>query len=168
MTVMSDDRSGVPAGLPALPVTFRPVRTRAVLLGTGTLLLAVLTVLAVLLPHGGAQPWGLGDRAAVAGTGALIFAVLVLLSRPKVVADPSGVTVVNLTTIRRLDWAQIVRVNLRTGDAWVQLDLADGTTLAAMGIQPGIGRERAIRDARALRGLVDARGTAERPSARQD
>lgn len=160
MTAVSDS--------PDLPVTFRPARTRAVLLGAGAVLLAVLTAVAVLLPHGGARPWDAGGRAAVAATGVLIFGGLGLLSRPKVVADPGGVTVVNLTTVRRLEWPQIVRVNLRTGDSWVQLDLADGTTLAAMGIQPGIGRHQAIRDARALRDLVEKHGTAECPSARQD
>jgi hypothetical protein len=29
-----------------------------------------------------------------------------------------------------------------------------------MGIQPGVGREQALRDARSLRALVDERGTA--------
>jgi Bacterial PH domain len=153
---------------PDLPVTFRPVRTRAVLLGTGTALLAVFTVIAVLLPHDGARPWGTGERTGIVGTGLLILGVLMVLSRPKVVADRTGVTVVNLTTIRRLEWAEIVRVNLRSGDAWVQLDLADGTTLAAMGIQPGINRGQAIRDARALRALAESHGTAVRPTARRD
>jgi hypothetical protein len=50
-------------------------------------------------------------------------------------------------------------VNLRPGDAWVHLDLADGTSLAAMGIQPGIGRDQALRDARALRALAEQHGT---------
>jgi hypothetical protein len=46
-------------------------------------------------------------------------------------------------------------VVLRPGDAWVHLDLADGTTLAVMGIQPGIAREQALRDARLLRSLAE-------------
>lgn len=85
--------------------------------------------------------------------------MLTLLSRPKVVADDSGVTVVNITRTRRLAWAEILRVNLRPGDAWVFLDLSDGTSLPALGIQPGIAKEQAIRDARALRALADSRGT---------
>jgi hypothetical protein len=145
---------------PALPVTFRPTRTRTVLLVAGTVALGMFTLVAGLLPADGARPWGLADRLAFACTGVLIAAVLTWLSRPKVVADPAGVTVVNLVTRRRLDWAEIVRVNLRPGDAWVHLDLADGTSLAAMGIQPGIGREQALRDARALRALAEQHGTA--------
>jgi hypothetical protein len=164
-TVTSTDAA---ESLPDLPVTFLPARTRALLLSSGTALLAVLTVIAVLLPHDGARPWGPGARAGIVGTGVWILGVLMVLSRPKVMADPSGVTVVNLTTTRRLAWAEIVRVNLRTGDAWVQLDLADGTTLAVMGIQPGINRKQAIRDARSLRALAEAHGTAAREGARRD
>lgn len=144
---------------PALPVTFRPVRTRVVLLSMGVLLVAVLTAVALLMPHDGAAPWGPGDRVSIAGSGVLIFAVLAWLSRPKVVADEGGVTVVNLVVKRRLAWPEIVRVNLRSGDPWVYLDLADGTSLAAMGIQPGGGREQALRAAGRLRVLAETRAT---------
>ncbi|WPO75038.1 MULTISPECIES: PH domain-containing protein [unclassified Streptomyces] len=137
---------------PALPVTFRPKRTRAVLLGAGTVIFVVITVIAFLLPT--LSP---GERASFVFTGALLFGVLLLLSRPKVVADDSGVSVVNIATSRRLAWAEIVQVTLRPGDPWVFLNLSDGTSLPALGIQPGIAREQAVTDAKALRALVDAR-----------
>lgn len=138
--------------LPALPVTFRPSRTRAVLLTAGAAILVVLTVIALLIP--GLSP---GERLSFIFTGVLLLGVLMLLSRPKVVADESGVTVVNIATSRRLAWAEIVQVNLRPGDPWVFLNLSDGTSLPAMGIQPGIAKQRAISDARSLRALADAR-----------
>ncbi|MFI2616858.1 PH domain-containing protein [Streptomyces sp. NPDC018587] len=138
--------------LPALPVTFRPKRTRAVLLGAGAAMFAVLTVISLLLPT--LSP---GERTSFIFTGALLLGVLMLLSRPKVVADDSGVTVVNIASSRRLAWAEIVQVTLRPGDPWVFLNLSDGTSLAALGIQPGIAREQAVADAKALRALVDAR-----------
>ncbi|WP_405852521.1 PH domain-containing protein [Streptomyces sp. NBC_00090] len=140
--------------LPALPVTFRPGRTRAVLLSVGTVMFAVITVVALML-----ERLGPGERASFVFTAAVLFGVLILLSRPKVVADEEGVTVVNITRTRRLAWAEILKVNLRPGDAWVFLDLSDGTSLPALGIQPGIAREAAIRDARALRALADSHGT---------
>ncbi|MEU5611067.1 PH domain-containing protein [Streptomyces sparsogenes] len=143
-----------PAGLPALPVTFRPTRTRAVLLTTGVALVAVLTALGLLLER--LSP---GEKISFIFTGLLFFGVLALLSRPKVVADAEGVTVVNLTTKRRLAWAEVLRVNLRPGDPWVYLDLSDGTSLPAMGIQPGIAKARAIGDARTLRALAETHGT---------
>lgn len=81
-------------------------------------------------------------------TAALLAGVLFLLARPKIVADEAGVTVVNIVSRRRLDWAEILQVNLRSGDPWVFLDLSDGTSLPALGIQPGIARRRAVADAR--------------------
>ncbi|WP_445399642.1 PH domain-containing protein [Streptomyces sp. LE64] len=147
---------GAPA--PALPVTFRPSLIRIVLLVSGVAILAVLTVIAVVLPH--LSP---GERTSFVFTGVLCLAGLVLLGRPKIVADAQGVTVVNIASSRRLEWAQILQVNLRPGDPWVFLDLSDGTSLAAMGIQPGMARERAIADARALRALAREHGTGHRP-----
>ncbi|MEV7671256.1 PH domain-containing protein [Streptomyces sp. NPDC000963] len=139
---------------PALPVTFRPGRTRAVLLTVGIAMFATVTLVAMML-----EKLGPGERASFVLTAALFLGVLVLLSRPKVVADDEGVTVVNITRTRRLAWAEILRVNLRSGDPWVFLDLSDGTSLPALGIQPGIAREAAVRDARALRALAESRGT---------
>ncbi|TRV74922.1 PH domain-containing protein [Streptomyces sp. 130] len=143
-----------PPGPPALPVTFRPTRTRVVLLTVGAVMFAVITVVAFTL-----EQLSGGERVSFVFTALLFFGVLALLSRPKVVADEEGVTVVNLTRSRRLSWAQIVRVNLRVGDPWVFLDLSDGTSMPALGIQPGIAKQRAIQDARALRALAESRGT---------
>ncbi|TPQ16014.1 PH domain-containing protein [Streptomyces sporangiiformans] len=142
--------------LPVLPVTFRPGRTRAVLLTAGATIFVVITTVALLL-----EKLGPGERVSFVFTAALIFGVLAMLSRPKVVADESGVTVVNITGRRRLAWAEILRVNLRPGDPWVFLDLSDGTSLPALGIQPGIAKQRAISDARTLRALAEARGTGD-------
>ncbi|MGN9756856.1 PH domain-containing protein [Streptomyces sp. SD31] len=138
--------------LPTLPVTFRPGRTRAVLLTAGAAIFVVITAVALLL-----EKLGPGERLSFIFTGALMFGVLAMLARVKVVAEESGVTVVNIAGRRRLEWAEIVQVNLRPGDPWVFLNLSDGTSLPALGIQPGIAKQRAIADARALRALVEAR-----------
>ncbi|MFD9522434.1 PH domain-containing protein [Streptomyces sp. NPDC059979] len=132
----------------------RPTRTRAVLLGVGLAMFATITFIAVTLER--LQP---GERISFIFVAVLLSSVLVLLSRPKVVADEAGVTVVNLTNTRRLDWAEILRVNLRPGDPWVFLDLSDGTSLPVLGIQPGVAKQQAIGDARALRALAENRGT---------
>jgi Bacterial PH domain len=143
-----------------LPLTFRPVVTRALLLALGLALVAVLSTVAVMMPHEGAAPWSTGERVSVVVTGVVFCSVLVLLSRPKAVAERDGLTVINITVKRRLAWPEVVRVNLRPGDAWVHLDLADGTTLPVMGIQPGIARQQALRDAHRLRDLVQELGEA--------
>ncbi|MGP3970534.1 PH domain-containing protein [Streptomyces sp. 6N223] len=129
----------------------------------GAATFGVLTLVALLLPARGAVSWSPGDRIAVSSSGLLAWGVLALLSRPKAVADAEGLTVVNLTTRRRLAWAEILRVSLRPGDPWVTLDLADGTTLAVMAIQPGVARRRAVADARTLRALAETHGTATPP-----
>ncbi|MER6122608.1 PH domain-containing protein [Streptomyces sp. NPDC001795] len=143
------------SSLPALPVTFRPGRTRAVLLTAGVAIFVVITTVAMLL-----EQLTSGERLSFVFTAAVLLGVLLLLSRPKVVAEESGVTVVNIASRRHLDWAEILQVNLRPGDPWVFLNLSDGTSLPALGIQPGIAKQRAIEDARTLRALADARSTA--------
>ncbi len=143
--------------LPPLPVTFRPGRTRGILLTAGAAIFVVITAVALLL-----EKLGPGERLSFILTGALMFGVLALLARVRVVADEAGVTVVNIASRRRLAWAEIVQVNLRPGDPWVFLNLSDGTSLPALGIQPGIAKAKAIADARALRALAEAR-SAEGP-----
>lgn len=138
---------------PDLPVTFRPRRTRVVLATAGAVIFATLTAIGVTLSL------NLGERVSFVVTGLLFLGGLLLLGRPKVVAADDGVTVTNLTHRRHLAWAEILRVNLGPGDPWVSLDLADGTSLPAMGIQPGIARQQAEQDARALAGMAAERGT---------
>jgi hypothetical protein len=141
--------------LPALPVTFRPGRTRAVLITAGVTIFVTITVIALLL-----EQLGPGERLSFIVTAALLAGVLFLLARVKVVADESGVTVQNIAGRRHLEWAEIIQVNLRPGDPWVFLNLSDGTSLPALGIQPGIAKQQAIADAKALRALAEARSTA--------
>jgi hypothetical protein len=142
-----------PSGLPALPATFRPTLTRVVLLAVGAAMFVVITAVAFILEH--LSP---GERTSFVFVALLFFGVLALLSRPRIVADDTGVTVINVTRTRRLAWAEILRVNLRVGDPWVFLDLSDGTSMPALGIQPGIAKEQAIRDARTLRALAESHG----------
>ena len=144
--------------LPVLPVTFRPGRTRAVLLTAGVAIFVVITTVALLLEQ--LTP---GEKLSFVFTGAILFAVLALLARVKVVADESGVTVVNIVSRRHLEWAEILQVNLRPGDPWVFLNLSDGTSQPALGIQPGIAKERAIADARTLRALAEDRSLRDLP-----
>ena len=141
-----------PAPLPVLPVTFRPTRTRAVLLTAAAAIFVTVSLVALLLER--LSP---AEKLSFVFTAALLAWVLLRLARPKVVAEESGVTVVNFGSVRRLEWAEIVQVNLRVGDPWAFLDLSDGTSLAAIGIQPGIAKEQAIAQARTLRALVEAR-----------
>lgn len=139
-----------------LPVTWAPRRNRAVLLPLCAALVTVFTVIAFALPDN----WQLNDRLAMVTSGLVFGAVGLMLARPRVSADADGVTVVNFVRSRRLDWAEIVRVNFRQGDPWVTLDLSDGTALAAVGIQHAGGHEQAVQAARTLRDFVEDRAAA--------
>ncbi len=97
--------------LPPLPVDFRPAKTRAVLLAAAVAIFVVVSAVALLLDS--LSP---AEKTSFVFTAALLAGILVLLARPRVRADEDGVTVVNITRVRRLAWAEIVRVNLRTGD----------------------------------------------------
>nr|WP_237419113.1 PH domain-containing protein [Kitasatospora sp. SID7827] len=141
-----------------MPVTWAPRRNRVVLCALSAVLVVLFAVLAVALP----ESWQFNDRVMMVGSGVLFAAVGLMLARPEVVADAEGLTVVNFVRRRRLSWAEVVRVNFKAGDPWVTLDLADGTALAAVGIQPGGGREQAIAAARALRDLVEQQHAAAR------
>lgn len=138
-----------------LPITWRPTRTRMVIWTVAVLMTTSMTIVAILLPKDGGEPWSLPDRISFALVGYLGAAVLAILARPKVVADRDGVTVVNMLSRNRLEWAQIVRVNLRPGDPWALLDLDSGDTLPAMGIQTASGLRAARLAVADLRALVE-------------
>ena len=141
--------------LPVLPMTWRPTRTRVIVVAVAAAVAFAMNLVAALLPSDGGAPWPLPDRVAFGAVGFLAAAVLCVLARPKVVADRDGVTVVNMLRTHRLEWPQIVRVNLRPGDPWVLLDLDSGETLAAMGIQPSNGAGPALQAVADLRSLVE-------------
>ena len=132
---------------------FRPRFARAVTLTIGATVLVLTALLVAALPD---VPWG--DRA---GIGAVGLAVVWFCWREAAVVarpDAGGLTVRNLVATRRLEWAQVVDVRFGEGRPWVQLDLADGDTLAVMAIQRADGAA-ARREARRLATLV-ARHTA--------
>ena len=56
---------------------------------------------------------------------------------------------------RSFEWNQILAVTLRPGSPWAVLDLSDGTSIPAMGIQGSDGA-RATGQVRELRRMVDA------------
>jgi hypothetical protein len=151
----------VPDRVPQLPATFRPQRTRAVVLAVSMALILTLVIVALILPDTGSTAWSVPERVAFAAIGPAISAGLYLLARPKIVADERGLTIVNTARTQQLEWAQIVRVNLRPGDPWVLLDLDSGEVLPAMGIQAS-GGKAARRAAGELRALVDEHTRTER------
>jgi hypothetical protein len=94
------------------------------------------------------------QRLTLLGVGLLGFATWFALVRSRVVAEEERLVVVNGYRRRDFAWPQVVGVHLPPGAPWVTLDIADGTTVSAMGIQGSDG-DRARRAVRELRRLVE-------------
>ena len=88
--------------------------------------------------------------------GLLVFAVWFALVRSRVVAEEDRLVVVNGYRRRDFAWPQVIAVRLPPGAPWVTLDLADGTTVPAMGIQGSDGA-RARSAVRELRSVLDTK-----------
>ena len=117
----------------------RPRRARLVVYPCAAVLFVVLVGIAVLLPSGGANGWGLGSRLSVVALGAACAWFLHRLASVRVETDRDGVTVVNILNRRHLEWAEVVGVRLSRDDAWMMIDVSDGSSMAAMGVQKSEG-----------------------------
>lgn len=140
-----------------LPRTFRPRWGRRVPWAFGVVLLVAAVVLATVLP----SSWSAGDRILMVATGLLMAEFLRRLGDVRVRADDEGLLVANILAKRRLAWAEVVSLRLLEGDPWLVLDLSDGTTLAAMGVQGSEGAY-ARHQAAELARLVSARSAPQR------
>jgi hypothetical protein len=132
---------------------FRPRAARWVSAVVAVIYVVVLLAMAFVVPTYATVTVAWLDRlgfALVAAGGAWL-----LLRHAGVRADPSpeGLTVRNLATTRTVTWPEVVSVRFGHGHPWVQLDLADGETLAVMGVQRSDGAY-AVAEARRLATLV--------------
>lgn len=117
-----------------MPVTFRPWLATWVLAGLAICVAMSLVALAILL-----EGVGVRDRWGFVGLAVLVVVGLGFLARPRLRADTDGLEVVNVWRRRRLAWGEVVAVRLGPGDPWLVLDLDDGSTAAAMGVQSADG-----------------------------
>ena len=153
MPADSEPASGTAPG-PELPHTFRPLGVRLAAAVLGVLLLVISVVIWFAFPKEIRDQFTLYQKATVVFFGLLFYGAGYALARSRVVAREDGVTVVNGYRTRRYEWNEIVAVTLRSGSPWAVLDISDGTTVAAMGIQGSDG-PRAVRQVRDMRILVE-------------
>ncbi|WP_026125462.1 PH domain-containing protein [Nocardiopsis gilva] len=142
----------------ALPVTWRPRNIRIVAYGLAVVTLATMVILAAVLP----ADWRLQDRVGLVMMGLVGVAALHLLARPRLTAAENRVTVVNGIRTHVLEWPEIIDIRMPVGEPWPSIDLADGSTLAVMGIQSNDG-ELAQTNLAQFRALLHERGEAEEP-----
>lgn len=151
-------RAGTP--VPDLPLRFRPMGVRVASVGLAVALLVTLTAVWYAMPPEVRVQFTNFQKGTVL---AMVLVAVVIghaLSRCRVDADRTGLTVVNGYRSHRIDWNQVVAVTLRPGNPWALLDLNDGTTRSAMGIQGSDGA-RARRQVQQLRALVEAHAASE-------
>jgi len=149
-----------PSELPDLPLRFRPVGVLFAAIGLTVMLLVTMAAVWFTLPSHTRDAFSPLQRLTVFLMLAAALVVGHAMVRCRVDADDEGLTVVNGYRTHRLEWGQVVEVTLRPGNPWAVLDLSDGTTCSAMGIQGSDGA-RARRQARQLRDLVEAHAGTE-------
>jgi hypothetical protein len=151
----------MPAGsdpAPALPARFRPFGVRIASVAFGAALLVIVVAVWLALPESAQDSFTVSQRGTVAFMLFCAGVVAHAMSRCRVDADESGLTVVNGYRTRHYGWDEVVGVTMRPGDPWAVLDLASGLGRSAMGIQGSDGA-RARRQVRELRALIDAHAT---------
>jgi Bacterial PH domain len=135
--------------------TWRPYWARIIPYVLAVVVVAGMVVLAVAMP----SDWALGDRIGLVVIGLMVAGVLHMLARSRVTADDRGLIVVNGLHTHEYEWAEVLGVSMSEGAPWPTLDLADGSTRPAMGIQASDG-DRARRAVAELVSLVRERGEA--------
>lgn len=137
----------------ALPRTWRPLGVRVAGIVLGTLLLVACAFAWSNFDDETRAQFSLLQRGTLVLFGLLYFAAGHAMARSRVVAERDRLVVVNGYRRHDYEWAEVLAVHLPPGAPWAVLDLADGTSQAAMGIQGSDGG-RARRAVRELRGLL--------------
>ena len=134
----------------------RPIRpragrvvARAVAVAWALLMLALATGFPARIPGA-----GLADAVGFALVGVAGVVLLLRLGGVCVLPSETGVEVRNVVGRRVLAWPEVVGVRFGRDSTWARLDLSDGTSLQAMGIQSADGA-RAAQDAVRLATLVE-------------
>ncbi len=92
------------------------------------------------------------DQVAFIVLGVLLAAGSLLLARPSLEADATGVRVRNLFGTTDLPWAVIRDVTFKRGAPWVTLDLQDDDLVSVLAIQAA-DKEHAVTAVRELRAM---------------
>ncbi|HSE10536.1 MAG TPA: PH domain-containing protein [Nocardioidaceae bacterium] len=135
------------------PVTFRPFGVRIAALVLGLLLLAVFAGVWLAFPQTVRDQFTTFQRVTVLAFGVAAAVAIYALARSRVEARADGLLVVNGYRSHLYPWDEVAGVTLRAGGPWAILELADGSTAPAMGIQGSDGA-RAVAQVKQLREVV--------------
>ena len=150
----ADSEAGRPATV-RLPHTWRPFGVRLAGIVFGGALLIVCAFAWFGFDEDTRAKFTWFQRGTLVFLGALGFSAWFALVRSRVVATAEKLIVVNGYRRHEYEWAEVVAVHLPPGAPWAVLDLSDGTTASALGIQGSDGA-RASTAVRQLRVLLDS------------
>ncbi|NPC99066.1 PH domain-containing protein [Nocardioides sp. zg-DK7169] len=142
------------ARLPDLPRTWRPLGPRLAGILFGSALVIVCLVTWFTFDAETRAKFTVFQISTILFLAALAAAAMNALVRSRVVGTRDGLVVINGYKRRQLEWTEVVAVRLPAGAPWATLDLSDGSTISAMGIQGSDGA-RAHQAVRELRALAD-------------
>ena len=150
----ADSEPGRPATV-RLPHTWRPFGVRLAGIVFGGALLIVCAFAWFGFDEDTRAKFTWFQRGTLVFLGALGFSAWFALVRSRVVATTEKLIVVNGYRRHEYERAEVVAVHLPPGAPWAVLDLSDGTTASALGIQGSDGA-RASTAVRQLRVLLDS------------
>jgi len=102
------------------------------------------------------------DRVAVVALGLIVAGGLLMLTRARVRAGESGVSVRNALGEHLIPWSQVVAVSFPPGKRWARLELPDDEYLPLVAIQVA-DKEDAVAAMRTLRALLARYRPDDRP-----
>ncbi len=130
--------------------TFRPFGVRIAALVLGLLLVAVVAGIWLAFPQSVRDQFTTFQRLTVLAFGVAAGAAIYALARSRVDVREDGLLAVNGYRSHLYPWDNVAGVTLRAGGPWAIIELADGSTASAMGIQGSDGA-RAVTQVKQLR-----------------
>lgn len=140
-------------------VEVRPQKVRRVAFPAAGVLVVVFAVVAVLLRNTSTGVhFRVSDQVAMGLLGVLLAAGVLLLTRPRLRADTSGIEVRNIVTTHRYDWSAVGAFSFPDGAAFARLELPEDEYLPVLAIQATDGGHAvaSMRELRELRRNVDS------------
>lgn len=132
----------------------RPHAMRFVsVIGSGCLI-AIFVAIAVALPPDVRSQFTWEQTATLIGFIGVAVAILHGMARSRVVADESGLTVVNGYRKRRYGWGEVDGIGYKDGAPWPEARLTDGSRVLLFAVQSSDGRSarEAVKRLRAFLG----------------
>jgi Bacterial PH domain len=130
----------------------RPKRVRIVCAVAALAVFVVFTLTGTALTTVGEGVFKPGDQFAMIGLGIFFAIGIMLIARPKVEADHSGVRVRNIIGGYELPWDVIRKVSLDRGRPWLTLELENDDAVSVLAVQ-AVDKEHALRAVQRLREL---------------